>query len=478
MDGWNDLDNLADPPWQGADQIDFDTPDGEAARRDHPWTCWPIWFSARDVADFDGHAGGMKFDPYNFADPAEQKAEWERVVGAMLDRADPDEMYTHSNRYHLDAYTRLHPPKPEEKEKPGKRSPQPITDPFSCATTEPEYMVDGVILANDATALYGDGGSGKTTMAEQLAIAMVLERRWLGEKIKAEPGNVLIMSGESDEKEVPFRLQRILAGMDAIPDDDDVALLNKHIIAYPLFDVSPCLIRADKSTKKVTTTVAYKWLRNRMAQHRPKLLILDSLYNFYSDDEKDKPVVHQFAMLVRRLAKNFNCAVVLIGHPSLSGMESGRGTSGATTWFNAFRGWVFVEAQNVDEVKEGHDRIHKLTAKKAQYAPAGKVIEAYWHKGCYRHVTDDEKEDRTEAAKDKFLELLAQAVKEGRALTWNPGSALTASTVFAKDKARNGGFTKEEFKDAMDALRAEGRIAMCDYTKANRHKGERLEVVK
>jgi RecA-family ATPase len=473
---WHDQDNLADPPWQGAHEIDFDTPEGEAKRRDEPWTCWPIWFSQREIDELDGSEGGMKFDPYNFADPDEQKAEWDRVMSAMMDRFDYGEICDPANRQHVDAYRREHTD--EFESEAFKGFPEPIRNPFSCDAAEPEYIVDGFILANDATAIYGDGGSGKTTMCEQLAIAHVLGTKWLGEAVSTDTrGKVLIMSGESDTDEVAFRLQRIMGALPGFDAMDNVNKLNRQIVAYPLFENSPSLIQVSKSGRTVRTTDAYDWLESKIELHRPKIVILDSLYNFYSDDESNKPVVHQFVMLIRRLAKRHGCSILLIGHPSLSGMESGRGTSGATTWFNAFRGWVKVEAERLDDVKEGSVRLHTLTAMKSQYAQAGKTIEAYWHNGCYRHVTDDEKEDRAEAAKAKFLELLAQAVKEGRALTWNPGSALRASNVFARDKARKGDFTKEEFKDAMDALRAEGKIEMREYTKANRHKGERLEVV-
>jgi hypothetical protein len=49
--------------------------------------------------------------------------------------------------------------------------------------------------------------------------------------------------------------------------------------------------------------------------------------------------------------------------------------------------------------------------------------------------------------------------------------------VFAADREKAAGFSKAEFKDAMDSLFNAGRIKVVGYRKANRTHGERLEPI-
>lgn len=59
---------------------------------------------------------------------------------------------------------------------------------------EREWLVPDLIPARNVTLLYGDGGTGKSLLALQLAVAVALGRSWLGLPVKA--GNALFPSAE------------------------------------------------------------------------------------------------------------------------------------------------------------------------------------------------------------------------------------------------------------------------------------------
>jgi hypothetical protein len=53
--------------------------------------------------------------------------------------------------------------------------------------------------------------------------------------------------------------------------------------------------------------------------------------------ENDRSQTRQFISLLRRLAIVSNGSVVLLSHPSLTGINSGSGISGSTAWHNSVR---------------------------------------------------------------------------------------------------------------------------------------------
>ena len=65
---------------------------------------------------------------------------------------------------------------------------------------------------------------------------------------------------------------------------------------------------------------------------RPRLLILDNLADIFGGDENARDLARQFVSLIRGLAIDLDCTVLMLSHPSLSGMASGRGASGSTAW--------------------------------------------------------------------------------------------------------------------------------------------------
>ena len=63
----------------------------------------------------------------------------------------------------------------------------------------------------------------------------------------------------------------------------------------------------------------------------------------YPANENDRAKVRQFVGILRGLALRQRCAVMLLGHPSLTGLNTGTGTSGSTAWNNSVRSRLYLE---------------------------------------------------------------------------------------------------------------------------------------
>jgi AAA domain len=70
-----------------------------------------------------------------------------------------------------------------------------------------EWIVPDYIPHKTVTLLYGDGATGKSLLAMQLAAARALAGEWIG--LLPEPGQTLVLSAEDDADEMQRRLDDI-----------------------------------------------------------------------------------------------------------------------------------------------------------------------------------------------------------------------------------------------------------------------------
>ena len=85
----------------------------------------------------------------------------------------------------------------------------PASDLHGQPVPEREWLVPDLIPHRTVTLLSGDGGTGKSLLALQLAVAAATEGRWIGRDVT--PGGVVYLSAEDDRDELHRRLADILA---------------------------------------------------------------------------------------------------------------------------------------------------------------------------------------------------------------------------------------------------------------------------
>src|SRR5258708_17407702 len=86
--------------------------------------------------------------------------------------------------------------------------------------------------------------------------------------------------------------------------------------------------------------------------------------------------------MLRGLAIDYDCAVLLLSHPSLTGLNSGTGTSGSTAWNNSVRSRLYLQTTSPDA------RILKVV--KANHGKVGEEIAIRWNDGVYDLDTGDD----------------------------------------------------------------------------------------
>jgi RecA-family ATPase len=222
----------------------------------------------------------------------------------------------------------------------------------------------------------------------------------------------------------------------------------------------------DKATGALRTTALHDELDARLREEAPALLILDTAADLHAGNENDRAQVRQFVGILRGLAIRHACAVVLLAHPSLTGMASGSGLSGSTAWNGSVRSRLYLE-RITEEAYEPNPDARRLTTKKANYARTGTEIGLTWRAGVFVADAPEEPAGRLDrmAASAKaervFLKLLRQFTDQGRHVSPTP-SVSYAPTVFARHPEAEG-MTKRALAGAMEKLLTDRRVIIAEH---------------
>lgn len=251
--------------------------------------------------------------------------------------------------------------------------PDDLIDPRSwTAPAEPrQWIVVSWIPRGVVTALYGDGGMGKSLLAQQLMTSVATGQPWIGQEVLH--GRALGIMCEDDEPELHRRQDSINRSMEIEPERLDnlrySARLGRDniLMAFDGRDVG-------------SITEAFNEIDATCYSFKPDLLVCDTIADFFGGNENNRSQVRQFVQnTFGRLARTHHCAVLVCGHPSVSGIASGAGTGGSTAWSNTVRSRLYLTAQDGDNA-DPNARI--LSRKKANYAARDAEVNLVWRAGC------------------------------------------------------------------------------------------------
>ena len=319
-----------------------------------------------------------------------------------------------------------------------------------------EWLVPDLIPANTVTILGGDGGTGKSLLAAQLATAVALGLDWIGHPVQR--GRALYLSAEDDRNELHRRFFDIARSR--------FVTLGKfgNLTFRSLAGEGALLI-----TETLETTPLFAELDAWIADARPSLVVLDTLADLHAVNENDRNKARHVIDTIRGLAIRHQTTIVLLAHPSLSGLTSGEGSSGSTAWNNSVRSRLYFH-----RVKEEVDPdIRILTTKKANYGPIGAETRVRWQAGVFVPVgmADVPGETRQARAERVFLKLLREHIDLGVFLKFGKSSQNYAPKVFAQHPSSEG-IKIFEFSRAMDNLRKDGKITTFQVGKNRNGKHE------
>ncbi|TCA23553.1 AAA family ATPase [Rhizobium leguminosarum bv. viciae] len=313
-----------------------------------------------------------------------------------------------------------------------------------------EWVVEDWIPARTVTIVNGDGATGKSLLILQLAACAAAGGYWCGQQVKQ--GRSLFISAEDDEDEIHRRLADIASG-------NSLNMLGLAELFYRSLAGEDAILAAPAGKGGLlNASRLFQQLEMLIADQRPMLVILDTLADMFGGDEINRTHARQFIGLLRGLCTKYDTTVILLAHPSLSGMASGSGSSGSTGWSNSSRSRLYLE-----RVKEGNEEpdpdLRVLSKKKINYGRPGDQIKLRWVDGMFKLETGPDSLVAMAAqsnAERVFLDLLVQFAAQGRTVSECAGSNY-APLKFSKEPSC-GAITKKGFETAMARLFAAGRI--------------------
>jgi RecA-family ATPase len=242
------------------------------------------------------------------------------------------------------------------------------------------WIVRERIPDRNVTLLSGQGGIGKTLLTQQLAVATVLGRDWIGEM--PEFGPVLFLTAEDDEDELHFRYDRIAKHYGV--DFEQLADAGLHLMSLAGRDATMAI--AD-NRGIVKPTDLFEQLKRTAYEIRPRWIGLDTAADIFVCNERDRSQVRQCISLLRGICLDVGTAVILLSHPSLSGISSGSGLSGSTAWNNSVRSRLYLKSEkkkdkdDQDDEQEDDGGARILEFMKSNYSALAAPIKLVWKDG-------------------------------------------------------------------------------------------------
>jgi RecA-family ATPase len=334
----------------------------------------------------------------------------------------------------------------DEEESHGRMACISLTAPLK---PRPWLMLDR-IPGRNVTLFSGEGGIGKSILCMMLAAAVVLGKEWLGKT--PERGPVLYLSCEDDGDELRRRVEDVARHYGTTRPELEKAGL--HVISRAGMDG----VLALPEDEKIETTLLFNQLGQQAADIGVKMIVLDTAADVFGGNEVVRVHVRQFINHLRGMAISQEAAVVLVAHPSVSGISSDTGISGSTHWHNGVRARAYFKTV------KGNGDAREIEFRKNQYGPLGETIGVRWSGGVF---VAESKENMKEAEHERerelelaFLQMLGRYAEQGRIVSDKP-SASYAPALFADEpEARSASASRRELADSMRRLFAGKRIAV------------------
>lgn len=214
-------------------------------------------------------------------------------------------------------------------------------------------------LTHGPTLLAGQGGIGKTLLAQMIGTAVAMGRPYIDEV--REPANVLFWACEDDHDELWRRQIAICSHLD-IP----MSALEEKLIVEPRLGMDNALMLQQFS--QPTWTPLRQELRQQVNDYKASVLIVDNIGQCFGGNENDRHHVTAFLSGLVGLSEA-PLAVLMLGHPAKA---VGSEYSGSTAWETAVRmRWYMgttLPDQKPEEGEEPDSTIRYLCKRKANYS--------------------------------------------------------------------------------------------------------------
>ena len=301
------------------------------------------------------------------------------------------------------------------------------------------------------TMLTGPGGVGKSLFEQMLCTCIALGVPFLG--LETMQMNTLYVTCEDDPEEL-WRRQAAICAWLGVP---IVALTGKLHLASLCGETSTELAMFD-ATGRLELTGRWRELEATCEALNIRLYAFDNATDAMGGDLNDLHQVAAFVNLLTGLAIRRDGLAMILHHPNKAGDD----WLGSVAWHNKVRSRLII----ADSEIEGDDDARTIRNPKSNYGPRGGKIAFRWFRGAFIRDEDlptDYAEEmtatiRASAENKRFLECLAKATEEKRAVSIATNASSYAPRVFAK-MTLGKGVKEGAFAAAMERLLHLGIIA-------------------
>lgn len=307
---------------------------------------------------------------------------------------------------------------------------------------EREWLWPGIIPTAQTTILYASGGTGKSLATQQLQTAVATGKKFLGFDVKHGP--VLGIYCEDAFDELHRRQEDINNALGASYKE----LGNSHLCSRVGFDNLLITFSGDRGE----LTPFWHQLHSEVKRIRPILVIVDTAADTFGGNENIRPQVRQYIQrCLTNIATEFNCAVLLLAHPSQTGINSNNGDGGSTAWSNTVRSRLYL-------TRDDKTGIVTLELKKANYGKTGEKIEMVWQNGAFvpnqgipNFVNSELKKEQDEIDA-LFLSLLDEFNARGQSVSDHKQGHYAPKEFYDIVKSRSLKWSKKQLEESMKRL--------------------------
>jgi RecA-family ATPase len=316
-----------------------------------------------------------------------------------------------------------------------------------------QWITQNQIPASEPGILSGDGGTGKTMIAIQLGCSVGAGwPDWLGKLIETH-GPVMLYSVEEKLKEFHARTSWVLESRGGSFSD----LRNRFYFIGDRKDET-ILGRVDRYNGLVVPTKTLLRLEKRVAQIKPALVIVENAADVFAGNENDRSQVHPFVRCILGGLCEYGATMMLLQHPSVSGLSDGTGRAGSTGWNNAGR-WRLNFKTSAKDDEGVDDGRRQLVTVKANYGRRGEKVNVEWRAGIFVPEGSTSAPQRAALmaeADDVFMQCLR--VKTAQGITVSPKLSKSYAPAIFERMPEAKGYKATALADALERALSAGRV--------------------
>jgi archaellum biogenesis ATPase FlaH len=333
----------------------------------------------------------------------------------------------------------------------------------------PAFVWEGLVPRGFVCLLSGHGGSGKSTLSLQLAVAVAMGLPLLG--VPTQPGRVLVFSGEDSGPLLRHRLAEVCRALD----------VNPHALASRLMVLDateePGLYRelSEFGRHTVEPTPTFHRLAEIVTEWQPSLIVADNASDCFEGSENDRAQVRAFVRGLANLSRQSESrpAVLLLTHtPKQAVRGGGESYSGSTAWHNSARARLSLTPAKDDETRL------TLSLDKLNIAPLRReplrLVRSHGGVLVLDEGARDTTGEPTEPPTTALLRLLADFNQRGEHVSPEQSARNNAWKMLRPE----AGFPKRAYSvagplfSAMRELERRGLIERAEYVNAHRKRYE------